>query len=567
MISGRFNTTLAVLLLTLLLSSCASTGNQLSSEDTPPSDNQDLSCSYFYFLWGTHAEYEKNFDEAVDAYEKALVCDPSALYIKHKLPLLHLKKGDTSRTIELLEENIENDPRDSASRKLLAGLLVQQKKINQAIDQYEAILSYDPENEQVLLRLGVLLEQMGKPQKARRTLKKLISVNPQSYFAYLALARMSTSPDETRRYYLKTLELNWSTELAYEVAQFHIEQKSYDQAINILQEILTQDDSQEQARLLIVQSLLGSDREEEAIVELSLIPRYRNSPVQLSLALGKLYVRLEQYDEAIAHLNAVLEGQNNGSARYLLGVLYSDQERFAEALEVLQGIEDDQEEFEDAVFLRSRLLNQQEKTEQALEMLNGYIDVTSTRRPLFYIMAASLYRDSGQMEKASTILASGYATYPDNERLLFEYGLQLERTDQLDKAIGVMEQLIIINSDHAEALNFVGYSWADTDRHLDRALTYIERAMELKPGNGYIQDSLGWVHFKLGNLERARAELLSALKLLPEDPYLHEHLGDVYRALEQNTKALRSYKAALKYFDDQAQKEKVEKKIDALRNK
>ncbi|MFC1832751.1 tetratricopeptide repeat protein, partial [Thermodesulfobacteriota bacterium] len=114
---------------------------------------------------------------------------------------------------------------------------------------------------------------------------------------------------------------------------------------------------------------------------------------------------------------------------------------------------------------------------------------------------------------------------------------------------------------------FVGYSWADTDRHLDRALTYIERAMELKPGNGYIQDSLGWVHFKLGNLERARAELLSALKLLPEDPYLHEHLGDVYRALEQNTKAIRSYKAALKYFDDQAQKEKVEKKIDALRNK
>jgi len=292
----------------------------------------DMACAYFYFLWGTHAEYEKNFDEAVDAYEKALFCDPSALYIKHKLPLLHLKKGDTTRTIELLEENIENDPRDSASRKLLAGLLVQQKKINQAIDQYEAILSYDPENEQVLLRLGVLLEQMGKPQKARRTLKKLISVNPQSYFAYLALARMSTSPDETRRYYLKTLELNWSSELAYEVAQFHIEQKSYDQAINTLGEILTQDESQEQARLLIVQSLLGSDREEEAIVELSLIPRYRNSPVQLSLALGKLYVRLEQYDEAIAHLNAVLEGQNNGSARYLLGVLYSDQERFAEAL-------------------------------------------------------------------------------------------------------------------------------------------------------------------------------------------------------------------------------------------
>ncbi|MBT8329676.1 MAG: tetratricopeptide repeat protein, partial [Desulfofustis sp.] len=162
--------------------------------------------------------------------------------------------------------------------------------------------------------------------------------------------------------------------------------------------------------------------------------------------------------------------------------------------------------------------------------------------------------------------ASGYANYPDNERLLFEYGLQLERTDRLNEAIGVMEQLLLLNPDHAEALNFVGYSWADTDRNLDRALLYIEKALELKPENGYIQDSLGWVHFKLGNLERARDELLNAIKLLPDDPYLHDHLGDVYRALGQRKKAIKAYREALKYFEDEDKKAEVEKKIDALRN-
>lgn len=565
MILGRFHTTWLLLPIFLLLSSCAAQEQRISSDDSPAADSQDLSCSYFYFLWGTHAEYEQRFDEAVDAYEKALVCDPSALYIRHKLPLLHLKKGDTSRAIELLEDNIQGDPQDTASRKLLAGLLAQQKELEQASEQYEEILSYDPHNERVLLRLGVLLEQSGKPKKARRTLKRLVALNPQNYFGYLALARMSDSPAEAREYYLQALKLNWSTELAYEVAQFHIEQESYNQAIALLREILDQDDSAEQARLLIVQSLLGSDREDEAIVELSLIPRYRNSPVQLSLALGKLYVRLDNYDQAIAHLNAVLKAHNDSSARYLLGVLYSEQNRLAESLEVLEGIEADQVEFEDAVSLRSRILHQQEKAAQALEMLNEYISLPSTRRPLFYVMAASLYRDSEQMELASAVLASGYANYPDNERLLFEYGLQLERTDRLDEAIGVMEQLLIINPDHAEALNFVGYSWADTDRYLDRALVYIQRAMELKPGNGYIQDSLGWVHFKLGNLDRARDELLAALKLLPDDPYLHDHLGDVYQALGQRSKAIKAYKEALNYFDDQEKKAEVQKKIDALR--
>ena len=565
MISGRFNSLLLLPPLLLLLIGCATPDGTVVTEE-PSVDSQDLSCAYFYFLWGTHAEFDKEFDEAVDAYEKALVCDPSAIYIKHKLPLLHLKKGDTAQAIKILRDNIKDDPLDTASRKLLAGLLAQQKDFTAAINQYNEILSYDPENDQVLLRLGVLQEQTGKSQKARRTLKKLVSINPESYFGYLALARMSDSPDEAEPYYTKALSINWSPELAYEVAQFHIEHKSYNEAINILREILDQDKSEEQARLLIVQALLGADKEDEAIVELSLIPRYRSSPVQLSLAIGKLYVRLDKYDHAIAHLNAVLKVEEDSSARYLLGVLYSEQERLSESLEVLEGIGADQEEFEDAVFLRSRLLHQQDKANEALAMLNEFIAIPSTRRPLFYVMAASLYRDRGQMELASAVLASGYANYPDNERLLFEYGLQLERTDQLDEAINVMEQLLILNPDHAEALNFIGYSWADTDRNLERALLYIERALELKPGNGYIQDSLGWVYFKLGNLERARDELLAAIKLLPDDPYLHDHLGDVYRALGEQRKAIKSYKEALKYFEDEDKKAEVEKKIDALRN-
>jgi tetratricopeptide (TPR) repeat protein len=565
-IFGRSKTSWLLLAFLLFLASCATPENTVVTEESA-ADSQDLSCAYFYFLWGTHAEYGKKFDEAVDAYEKALVCDPTAIYIKHKLPLLHLKKGDAAQAIKILQENIKDDPRDTASRKLLAGLLAQQKDFAAAIDQYNEILSYDPENDQVLLRLGVLQEQTGKSQKARRTLKKLVSINPESYFGYLALARMSDSPDEAKPYYTQALSLNWSIELAYEVAQFHIEQKLYDEAIKILREILDQKKSEEQARLLIVQALLGSDKEDEAIVELSLIPRYRSSPVQLSLALGKLYVRLDKYDQAIAHLNAVLKVEQDSSARYLLGVLYSEQNRLSESLTVLEGIGADMEEFEDAVFLRSRLLHQQEKDNEALAMLNEYISIPSTRRPLFYVMAASLYRDRGQMELASGVLASGYANYPDNERLLFEYGLQLERTDQLDEAIGVMEQLLVINPDHAEALNFIGYSWADTDRNLERALRYIEKALELKPGNGYIQDSLGWVHFKLGNLERARDELLAAIELLPDDPYLHDHLGDVYRALGQQNKAIKAYKEALKFFQDEDKKAEVEEKIDALRRK
>ncbi|MBT8360722.1 MAG: tetratricopeptide repeat protein, partial [Deltaproteobacteria bacterium] len=145
-----------------------------------------------------------------------------------------------------------------------------------------------------------------------------------------------------------------------------------------------------------------------------------------------------------------------------------------------------------------------------------------------------------------------------------EYGLQLERSGRLDEAITVMERILLINPDHAEALNFIGYSWADTNRNLEKALDYINRAMQLKPDNGYIQDSLGWAYFRLGQLERAREELLGALVLLPNDPHIHEHLGDVYQALGLAEKARTAYEDAYEKFEDREKKEFMLQKIEAL---
>jgi len=563
----------AALLCCLLIAGCSTTAAPPAAT-YPPEEHknsqqsgQDLSCAYFYFLWGTHAEYKKDFDGAIDAYQKALVCDPTAKYIKNKLPILLLNKGDVSAAVDLLEENINSDPGDTPSRKLLAGILARQNKTEPAIDQYRAILSYDPDNEAALLRLGILLEKSGSLEEAETTLNRLIELNPGAYFGFLALARMSTSPESSEVHYGRAIKLNWSNELAYEIAQFYMDQGDYEKAVSLLREVLDKDESQEQARLMIVQSLLGLDREEEAIVELSLIPRFRNSPLQLSLVLAKLYVRLDNYDQAIDHLREILAYDNDGPARYLLGIIYSERRQFRESLTVLEGIQPQQQEFEDAVTMRVRLLRELGEMEQALQMLSDYTAEAVTRKPLFFVMAASLYQDRGRPEKAIEILAEAVSLYPGNERVLFDYGLQLERAERLDDAIAVMQELIAINPDHAEALNFVGYSWADTDRNLEQAREYITRAMQLKPGNGYIQDSLGWVYFKLGDFERARKELIEALELLPEDPYLHDHIGDVYRALEEMQKAREAYRNALELFDEQEKKEQLQKKIDALDGK
>jgi Tfp pilus assembly protein PilF len=126
-----------------------------------------------------------------------------------------------------------------------------------------------------------------------------------------------------------------------------------------------------------------------------------------------------------------------------------------------------------------------------------------------------------------------------------------------------MEKVVELQPDHIDALNYLGYTWAENNTHLEKALAYIKKAIALKPDNGYILDSLGWVYFRMGELEKAKTELERALALEPKDPYIHEHMGDIYLATGQKQKAKEAYRQAMEMFKDQKKKEKMQQKIDA----
>jgi Flp pilus assembly protein TadD len=128
----------------------------------------------------------------------------------------------------------------------------------------------------------------------------------------------------------------------------------------------------------------------------------------------------------------------------------------------------------------------------------------------------------------------------------------------------MMKLVIEKDPDHAEALNYLGYTYADRNMNLDEALELIERALEIKPESGYIVDSLGWVYYQRGEYRKAIRELERAVTLTPDDPVINEHLGDGYLKLDQKTKALDSYKRALELDPQGDQLKKLEEKIETL---
>jgi tetratricopeptide (TPR) repeat protein len=112
--------------------------------------------------------------------------------------------------------------------------------------------------------------------------------------------------------------------------------------------------------------------------------------------------------------------------------------------------------------------------------------------------------------------------------LLYARGIVLERSEQWPRAEADFLKALEFEPEQPYVLNYLGYSWVEKGLNLDRALGMIKKAVSLRPNDGYIVDSLGWVHYRLGEFEDAVRELERAVELRPEDPVINDHLGDAY---------------------------------------
>src|SRR5439155_1138796 len=97
-----------------------------------------------------------------------------------------------------------------------------------------------------------------------------------------------------------------------------------------------------------------------------------------------------------------------------------------------------------------------------------------------------------------------------------------------EELVHEMEEAIRLDPKHADALNYLGYTYAERDMRLEEAVALIQRALAVKPQNGYYLDSLAWAYYKMGRFQEALAEMKRAVAVVPDDPVFLEHLGDIF---------------------------------------
>ena len=169
------------------------------------------------------------------------------------------------------------------------------------------------------------------------------------------------------------------------------------------------------------------------------------------------------------------------------------------------------------------------------------------------------YRDSANIyDKAVAIIGLPEAHHWN---LFFRRGIAYERLKDWKNAEPNFQKSLELSANQPEVLNYLGYSWIDQGINLDNGMDMIRKAVQLRPRSGFIVDSLGWAHYRLGQYEDAVRELEKAVQLMPQDPTINDHLGDAYWKVGRKLEATFQWKIALAAKTAPDNPEAIEKKL------
>ena len=210
-------------------------------------------------------------------------------------------------------------------------------------------------------------------------------------------------------------------------------------------------------------------------------------------------------------------------------------------------------------------LNQIDDTEAAIDLLRKM----TTERPDRFDAPLSL----GNILRGEERFAESAAAYdlaverigtPDARHwsILYFRGIARERSDQWPLAEADFLKALELEPEHPYIMNYLAYSWIEQGEHYDRALAMLEKAVGLRPDDGYIVDSLGWVYYRLGRYEEAVVELERAVELRPQDSVINDHLGDAYWKVGRHQEARFQWRRALLFEPEADQVGLIEAKIE-----
>jgi len=248
-----------------------------------------------------------------------------------------------------------------------------------------------------------------------------------------------------------------------------------------------------------------------------------------------------------------------------LGTVYAEMNETEKAEQQFDLVPPDSDHYIESRIHLAYLYDKDEHYDQALSALQQALDKRPKDTELMNFIAG-VYREKKDLPAAINVAKKMVALEPKNDKFHFTLGALYDEAKEKQLSIDEMREAIKLNPSNAQALNYLGYTYAEMGTNLTEAERLIRRALQIEPEDGFYIDSLGWVYYQQGHYDMAVKELEKAWDLAGDDPTITEHLADAYEKLGKLKQAHSLYKDALSKAKETDQVTRLKDKLQALRD-
>jgi tetratricopeptide (TPR) repeat protein len=437
--------------------------------------------------------------------------------------------------------------------RIIANLELRLGNVEGGLAELRAFLAGEPELGEAFAQLTALLVRLPDKAVALEVAGRLTADYPtqaEAHFAHGAVARHAARLGLAESEMAEAVRLrpDWVQARA-NLAQVQVALGHHDAALETLSAGVEAVPESRDLRLAYARLLMNRGRVHDARAQFKAVSEANPGDPDILYALALLSLETRQFDEAESYFLELEKGNGRGDdARFFLGRLEAQRENFDAALAWYEKVAGG-EYVDEAMIQVAAVLARQGRLGEALERVRELRDIKPQLRVRLLLVEGELLADADRENDAMSLYDAALAETPDSDDLLYARAMLAERLDRLDLLEQDLRTLIERDPANASALNALGYTLADRTSRFDEALELIRRAFEIRPEDAAIIDSLGWVHYRLGDREAALNYLRDAYAR-SQAPEIAAHLGEVLWVTGDQARAREIFEEALRVHPD-----------------
>ena len=469
-----------------------------------------------HFMDGQLFMSQGNYSMAILEFQDALELDPEAATIIVSMAECYWKLGKAKKSEELLFNALNLDPNDYEAREMLANQYIFQNKHDKAIEQYRVLAENSVEGD------------------------------PKYLIALAKLVLSQNNINESISLFIKAFEKDKSRiDILEEAANLSLRSRQLNKARDLYKKLIDIDKNNSYYLSTYIDLIVMSGDYENGITALESLIVIEGETTERLSQLGILYYKMEDLVRAKPLFKKLVNMNHfDATIMHFLSNIYIEQSILDSAGIIANQIIDhhpsDPRGYLDAALAE---LNN-ENPLGAIKILEPVNKEFTDEFSIQYLLGSS-YQQLEKYDKATVVLRQSLKIYPESRGARHTLAIASDALNYWTESDSLYEGLIATDANDVQALNNYSYSLVERNIQLNKALAMAKKAIELEPENAAYLDTIGWIYYKMDNIEKALIFIRKSVELENDNAVVLEHLGDVLIANNRIEEALIYYLKAL----------------------